>query len=424
MVFGQTFVIDAWKGFTFLQTLTRWDSITIDWVLFSMCFGFPILIGSIGIFSSTGTSEEDDQIVWWTIMLLSWLCLFYLLFIVFVITAIFHEVKGCLHLVKKNPELRNMDDEDENETMIRTFSRLVILRLKQKLSGYESITYLVQGNETNPDMLTYNDVKKIDSIKSYVGPFSTLTKTKFMNRFYNVLEEPKRQHSVSDILDNSSFVTNTSWGLESVFCRNRSARFVAVTGGESALTDKQVGSSTWFFGVGLITIWLSLVGILVWVLRFILPGGFLALTILVPTVAFMTWLYKPYKYMCNVASKIVGTTPRTQMSFRQSRKNETLHHIRLTYRVTEPSTQELNWICVGFIAVVFFLSPVIAMFAVGNTPVGLIFLMLSAVTVLRDVCSFPAVSIAVFIRPIILTYFSHNFFLFHCCYSVYENLDH
>ena len=112
-------------------------------------------------------------------------------------------------------------------------------------AGTKTIKYASYGHDPVPDNQWIDDSKRPDdhSRVSRVGILSKLTVLLTKCGMYMHLNDPKRQHNVDEVRRYMPFVTNSSWGLEKVYCRDRRTRFIAVVEGESALTKGQVLSS-------------------------------------------------------------------------------------------------------------------------------------------------------------------------------------
>ena len=388
MVFAQTFVIDTWKGSRFLLAVTRWDSVTVDWVTFIAYLGMPIVTGSITL--AIGIEE------WWTITSIVWLISIFLLFIVFTAAVIYHEVKACLDLVRLHPELRNRDDDLGDEfNVFDLFYHLCLLRLKQKLSGYEEVKYIAQGCEPSTYDLNYHEIKTKESVSFFIGPFSRLTMHRFMENFYNVLDEPIRQYQVGDVAGFTTYVTKFSWGLESIFCRNRSSKHIVVIDGESALTKKQVKSSFCCFLLGSILILGVVLSAMLWIVRVTLSSLLAFLVILLFFLVHVAIFYKPIWSLCYIAAEYRRVLMREDGKLRSIKWNSqsnALCHAEETFRLSEPKKLGVYWFAMAFVAFFFFFIPLISSFISRNIPIGFLFLALSVLTLLRDVCSVPAVS--------------------------------
>lgn len=389
MLFAQTFAMDTWRGSTFLLSVTRWDSIVVDWISFLVFLGIPSFVGTITLLS--GISN------WWEVTLLTWLGMVFLLFVIFSIAVIYHEVKACFHLVRVQPKLRNGDSPDKDERLHETFYRLCLLRLKQKLSGYERIEFIAQGSDRNPDNLSYAEIKGKEHITSSFGLFSRFTRLSCMKRFYTTLNEPVRQYSVGDVIDYTVYVTKSSWGLESIFCRNRTARFVAMVDGDAAISKKQASSSLWCFGLGFIMIALAILSILLWFVRLSLSGLLIAIVIILFFVINALIFSRSFRRTWEVAKQYMGIVDREGGSLRETvrwdnNQTNSFWKVHEMFRFSEPTTLWVYWIVMGSVAIFFYFIPFISTSATGNYPIAILFLLLSLLTVAKDIFRVSAVS--------------------------------
>ncbi len=376
MVIANTFVIDTWKGSKFMKTVVSWDSTLVDWLTLFVFFGFPLIIGSISL--CTGTGE------WWKITATSWFSLVFLYYVIFAFSAMYFEVDGCLELVRYHPKLRNLHDPDSNERTTTTFLRATILRMKQRLSGYTSVTFVAQGSDIHPENMTYDEIKVKPSFRSYTGPISWLSRSCILSKLYTVLDKVERQYSLDEVLEFTPYVTRSSWGLESMYFRNRDSRFIAVVDGMSALTAGQVRSSMicWAFGT-LITLFVIL-SLLVWL------GAPSSLVVVVTVVYFVSLIDNARKTVGLRAAYKSILTAGGGHGDRSSKTSTAVYLVKESFRITEPK-ELCYWVALSFNIFFFFVVPIIALFSSGNYRVAIVFIVLGVITTLRDVFNAPAV---------------------------------
>lgn len=254
------------------------------------------------------------------------------------------------------------------------------MRLKQGFSGYKTVTYTAHGNEPHPDVLTFHDILTKESSRVSTNLFSRLSISPCMGKLFYTLHEPARQHNVDGVLEYTPYVTRTSWGLESIFFRNRSARFMAIIDGEAALTKEQVTSSIVCFLFGIVMTLFAIISLLVWMDA--------------PTsaIVFVTIFYVIFVFNSVRGSIGLGTAYKKIFNdnheINLTEKSDALYHVQETFRITEPRP-ELYWtvFCVGVILLV--IIPLIALFSAGNNRVGFVFIGMSFFTVVRNVCNAP-----------------------------------
>jgi hypothetical protein len=386
MVIANTFVIDTWTGSKFMKTVTNWDSTLVDWLSLLVFIGFPVIIAAISLY--TGTDN------WWDITSISWFILVFAYYIVFMVSAVYYEVDGCLELVRYHPEFaskRNLKNSnlaanpERSEHTLETFYDALVLRLNQRLSGDKHVTYIVTGSETNPRALTHDDLIKKESFDSYTGLWTRITRLKCMSCFYEELPEPVRQFQVDDVLEFTPFVTSSSWGLEALYCRNRSTRFVAIIDGVSALTKGQVKSTLFCFLFGTTVTLFFIVGFLVW-----LQAGALVICIVTFLYFILVWhttrnslgIYAAYK-------KVLSREDGNIRSIVHNTPSDAMYQVQETYRVTKP---KILFCCIVLVMQLIFLYiiPIVALFSAGNNRVGIVFVILGLTTAIRDVFNAPA----------------------------------
>lgn len=213
-----------------------------------------------------------------------------------------------------------------------------------------------------------------------MGLYSRLTTTPCMKPLYSVLHEPLRQYNVDDVLDFTSYITNSSWGLESVYCRSNSTRFMAIIDGEAALTKEQVKSSVACFAFGTIMTLLFVVSLLVW-----FGGSTSAIIFIVVTYTLLVMgSLKRTVGLASVYKKVFKDDHKVNLGT----KSEALYIIQETFRVSEPR-RELYWFLLACELILFGLIPLISLFSAGNNRVGIVFIVLFLFAMLRDVCNAP-----------------------------------
>ncbi len=359
-----------------MRTVVDCKSTMVDWLFFLVFIGAPVCVGSVAL--CTGTSE------WWTITSITWFVLIFAYYVVFAISAVYYEVDGCLELIRYHPKLRDNNIADMSEYNITTFLRAIRLRMKQRLSGHKDISYTTHGSDPHPDNMSYDEVRKKDSYQSSTGIFSKFTQSSFMSSFYTVLDEPKREYNVEDVLEYTPYITGQSWGLESIFCRNRDTRFIAIINGMGALSKEQIKSSIACFGVGGFLFLFAIISLLVW---FGLPNSAIGIVVLL----YLVFLYKSMQSSLGLRAtyKSVMTQEENRGSVNENRKSDALYQVEESFRITEPKVG-VCWVVLGLEVLFFFIIPLIALFRSSNNRVGIVFIIMGIIYLLRDVCNAPA----------------------------------
>ena len=377
MVIANTFVIDTWNGSKFFKTMGNWNSTLVDWVTLFVFFGFPLLIGSVSLCTLTAH--------WWTYTSISWFCIVFWYYVMFALCAIYYEIDGCLELVRYHPKLRMMHDENSNERTWTAFYNAAKLRMKQRLSGYSTVTFISNGTDKNPTNLTFDEITDKQSFRSFIGPLSWLT-TK-MGCFYTVLDTPQRQYSVDEVLEFTPYVTNSSWGLESVYFRNRSNRFIAIIDGQASLSKSQVRSSLICFLIGTLFKLFLLVSLLVWLqapVSAILVFGAIYLLSVLGNVKKSIGLNAAYKA---VNERDDGSS---NNEIQRNKTSTALYQVQDTFRISEPK-ELLYWLVLSLDLIFFFVIPLAALFSAGNIRVAIVFIVIGIISTVRNVFNAPSV---------------------------------
>ena len=382
MVIAQVFVVDTWKGGKFLKTTFLWDSVVVDWMTFFIFFGLPTIVGSISLY--TGTKD------WWPITSLSWIVLVLIYYFFFAVAVIIYEVTGCFELIKYHPKLREgSNGNNDHESCFGTLGYAIKLRLKQRYSGYETLHHVANGSESNQSELSYSEMKQMDSMKSFVSPLSSLSRQKFMNCLYNVYDEPVKAYDVGEVLEFTPFVTNSSWGLEVMFCRDRNANFVAIVDGEAALTKSQVISSIICFVFGSIMKLFTVIGVLVWygvgaVLIIVISIAYFALTF--QSIRKSTGLSTAYRRVMRHSDD-----DRSNRKVQTNQESNAMYQVQERFRISEPKPR-LYWTLFSLDLIGFIAIPVTALFNSKNYRVAILFICLSVLFFVRNVINAPSVS--------------------------------
>lgn len=379
MVIAQVFVVDTWRGGKFLKTTFTWDNTAFDWINFFIFCGFPVLVASL----SLCTRVKD----WWEITSLCWFSLVFLYYICFAATVVFCEIRGCFDLIRHHPKLRDLNKQDDHETCMNTFRRAIKLTLRQRYSGYETIRYLARESESVTSKLNYNEIKERDSIKSFINPYSRLTRLSCMRMLYKRYDEPVRAFNVNEVLEFTNYVTNSSWGLEMIYCRDRRANYIAIIEGRAAVSLQQANSSLACYVIGTIMTWLAAVSVLVW-----FEVG--TVSIVVFSIAYLISLYRSARDiggMNAIYQSVVKHNQEDGLAMATSKESNALYQVQETFRITEP-TPSLIWtyFCLEFVALL--ILPMIALLIARNFRVGILFICLSILFTIRTTVNAPAVS--------------------------------
>ena len=201
-----------------------------------------------------------------------------------------------------------------------------------------------------------------------------------MCKLFTVLDKPVRQHNVDGVMEFTPYVTNASWGLESIYCRNRNTRFMAIIDGEAALTKKQVTSSIICFVFGTAMTLFAIVSFLVWF-------GAPANAVMFVTIAYVIFTYSSVRSSVGLNSTYKSVFNNDNQMNTEVKSNA-LYQVKETFRISEPRP-EIYWITLVLELFLFVVIPLAALFAAGNPRVGIVFVGLSLFAVIRNVCNAP-----------------------------------
>ncbi len=303
---------------------------------------------------------------------------------------------------------------------MKTFYRAITLRLKQILSGYQTVTYTATGSDKTPDTTTFGEVLKKESLETHMGVYGWISMQPFADFFFDPLDEPIRQYHIGEVLEFTPYVTNNSWGLEQIYCRDRNSRFIAIINGASALSPQQVKSSLACFIIG----FLMSLGAIIGFMHFM---GVAAKGLIIIAALYTFGSYQTLKSQIGLTSAynhILTRDDGTEEVLNRDKQSDAIYQVQETYRVSEPRT-EMYWLFFIVMTTCFVILPIAGLFSAGNFRIGAIFIALAGTTFLRSVCSAPSVS-----TIYSLFYFLHTSCLSNfqcpslCAFRLYKSWDH
>ncbi len=376
MAIATAFVYDTWRGSKFAKTIFHWKSTKIDWIHFLVFIGIPLFIAAILLCSGEGD--------WWAITSISWFFLVFVSYNVFATSVIFNEIYGCLKFIKRHPELRNNDPPNLREHNLQTFLRAIQLRTKQKLSGHKYVTYISHGADPHPDKISLDEMCEKDSCKVSLDLLGKLSQVRVIRNMYKTLGMPLRQYFPENVLKSTPYFTDHSWGLESIYCHDRASRYIAIIDGQGALRKRQTISNIVCYFLGTFLTFFITVSILVW---FDLP----AIQVVIVVLLCIALLYQPVKKSLELYRTYRSILSENGGNYHINRQkaSDAIYQVHETFRITEPRPQ-VCWILFGLEVVFFFIIPATTLLSSKNYNVGIVFICLGIIYLLRDVCNAPA----------------------------------
>lgn len=295
----------------------------------------------------------------------------------FSVCTIYHEIDGCLQLIRYSPNSKEIYPAGAGRFNIQTIKAACLMKMKYKLSGTSLVNYNAYGSDPKPGELSFNELnaqKTENGLYQFTGPLTRLSE--FLVRFglYRMID-PIRFYSIDEVRGQSSFLTNSTWGLESIYCRNRQKRFVAVVEGESSLTISQVLSSFLCFLIGVVFTLFVFVSFMVW---FQLPPGAIGVVCGI----YILWCINSVRGA--VGLKRVYEKLREEVYV--SDKAEVIYQVSEIFRINEP-TEKLCWVVLFLEMLLLFILPFGALLHGGNIPVGTLFIFVSIITFARRYCN-------------------------------------
>jgi lipase ATG15 len=285
-----------------------------------------------------------------------------------------------LQLIRYSPKSKETFDEGAGIFSKQTIIAAFLMKMKYQLAGTVRVHYNAKGNDSKPSDLTYEQLqadKQMNGLRESKGPFARFAEVMVFYGLYETERNPiPRYYSIDEVRGQTTFITNSTWGLESIYCRDRKKRFVAVVKGESALTKSQVFSSFICYIVGFVFTLFVFVAFMVW---FKLPkeavGAICAVYIL--------WCFRSVRnsfMLRKVYDEVVQQDDNT------TNEAEILYQVSERFRTTHP-TKRLCWIVLFLEVLLFFALPLGALFHSGNYQVGILFIFVSIITFVRRYCN-------------------------------------
>lgn len=116
---------------------------------------------------------------------------------------------------------------------METLKKVILLNQKARYSGYTYVSFVSHDSNTREISNNFESVKGRSNFSSSTSIISRLTVAlSNRNYWFDTLDKPQRLYSVDEVRGYTPFVTNSSWSLDKIYCRNRMASFVAIVKGE------------------------------------------------------------------------------------------------------------------------------------------------------------------------------------------------
>ena len=283
------------------------------------------------------------------------------------------------------------------------------------MSGYQHSSGLARNVFTSSESTDSSKESKIYK-KSLVVRTPLWTHfVKFLPAFLfvNMAENPKAIHIIPDVQAYRPFLTKHNWSLERIFCRPEPSRYISIVQGSGALTQGQLRSSVICSFLSIFMICLIITGLLVW-----LGLGTGPITLFLLICIGLLWsslrntftLIKlgrdlfdarnikenKYEEKCNPKTKSddggeggdeeqakpCDSTVTLESSVCRKDESEAVYHITKLERLYQ-ATDLMCWISFVVEVALFFLYPAIALFVIGDSSLGGVFVVLSVISNVR-----------------------------------------
>lgn len=388
MVIAGAYILDTWRGHLLIRNFTfkNLRQTVVEWIFFLFFLGLPVFVMCV-----TLLSRVDN---WWAITSLFWVACVAFFYFLFTANVIFYEMKACWEVTKN----KNKKDNDSWFALIRSS---ILSRQIHMYSGRTRISYLALGtiqdaeytdsaSRRNMVDVTY---KEHMSFRSKLTTWRRFSKESGWGFFEAVEPKKERIYNIDDARDVRPYVTSYTWSLEKIFCRPKNSRYIAIVRGPGALTQAQLRSSIACSFVGALLMFFLFFSVLIYLQ---LGGAFTTLLLAVgvivcyPSLKSTYGLYKTRKDLTvgwsdlDKARSPDATEAGANLVSRRANEGESecVYFVEEIYRVTRP-TRFFCWLMFSLEILLFFVYPAVALFAVGNYPLGIMFVVLVGISLLR-----------------------------------------
>lgn len=198
------FVVDTFYGHPFLRTFGL-DNVATDWIAFVMYLGIPILTIIFTLYM--------QMLNWWEISCLTWFSSVLIFWSIFSACVLWYEIRECLDLAVEVEE-----DLENTDSWLKKLKLAIIHCMRNRLCGTKLTHHKLTFSDNEEDDGTVERSRDGSHHGVSEGPFTRLTKWKYMSYIYSPIDPPKRVYSLDETRGSVSFVTRNSWSLEKLFC--------------------------------------------------------------------------------------------------------------------------------------------------------------------------------------------------------------
>jgi len=375
------FTLDTWNGHEFFRSVLRIPSVAIDWFYMIMYLGLPLGVMLIKMF----TSEH-----WWAETAMTWFGSVAVTYCVFCGVVFIVEIKGALELLAHHPEYHLPDLNWRNVGFF--LAKAIVLRQNHAYSGTRVRTFLIEGTKDYPSAnVSYADSELADTehTEETISIYSKFTRMIASIGFvgcYETYENPKRVYNVEDVLDRITYVTDSSWNLEKLFCRRKESRNVLIVNGPSRIFPSQAVSSVICTILGNIFIISFFAALLKW-------GGLSTAAITILTILFAFFrrheFYHVYVIYDTYQDTLRRRTLRGALTENMS-DSEAIYQVTEMHNLTKP-TKRICWFLFICELMGLFVFPLWVLWQLDNTAIALLFALLGVFSGCRYYFSAPVV---------------------------------
>lgn len=394
MVIAGSYVSDTWNGQALLKEFVfglKKSRVKVEWLTFLIFLGLPALVMCGTIF----IGRED----WWEITSLFWLYSIGFFYFIYATTLITTAVYGSFVITKNWRDMADDGQMNDSVSFWETLTQAIETRNHHYLSGLFSFSYITEGAI---DGSGTKALKRFDTVqrKPEKSLWTRFVSLKCMNFFFeDVTDAMKKQgynvqeigtalkngnelgkgielFDINEVQGSRPFLTEQTWSLEKIFCRDTKSRYVVVFDGPDAVTASQMKSSVacFFVGHGL--------GLAVFAAALTWLGASAKVVVMVVLAIIFSMIPK-IRYAKSLADIIRQVKFRDDGAEDEDGKSIGLFQIWRSFRVRQP--KRIFCILVfGMEFVFFFLWPLTTLYYIGNYKTATLFFILGFISFIRS----------------------------------------
>ncbi|KAL7544821.1 hypothetical protein ACHAWF_008188 [Thalassiosira exigua] len=356
MIFCLVFVRDTWNGHVTFNLLlpAQVPRVYLEWYSFIMYLGIPVLVLCIAAFAGAHDAKRIGGLTWYCCMLLS--------FFIFCALVFYNEMKLCMDLTKYwHQDLLGFG-------LVR---QAVLTTLTQRYCGVENRYFLLRQQGAELTSSTLSGAQPLRIQRSLYSRLTLLSK----NPFFFRVDPPTRRYSMKELSETVPIVTNKSWVLDKAYCGLRNGRSQFAVSGPDAIELRQSKSGVICSVVGIALGCLIAVAVLYSAGILTGAAGIIIVCMLILGLVGVPCIWSA------VQVHQAMTLPQAETDD-DGEDDDPVAQTWASYTVARPK-ESYCWFRLGLAFVLFFLWPVITLFASNLPKSGVLFLFTSIFSAAR-----------------------------------------